>query len=138
MASKATVVFRGQSGQNYRFQVWPVGTRFKPLAGVCLFSKRTYTNRNFAQTASHECLHIGQMPDLSRLSYEAPSLKDADCVCLYLATDEAHRLFVEQDLVEQLGIWNTRLRVDLDVHAATAAPGGSSIATALPAPASEG
>lgn len=136
MASKGTVVFRGHSGQDYRFRVWPIGTQFKPLAGVCLFSKRSYSNRNFAQTASHECLHIGQTPDLSRISYDAPHTKGADCVCLYLATDETHRLFVERDLVEQLGVWNTGLHVDLGAHA-TAARDLARMTPALSTPASE-
>lgn len=111
MPSNGTVVFHGSSGESYRFQVWPLGTRFKPLAGVCVVSRRTYGNANFPQTATHECLHVGQTADLSCLAYEAACFKDADCVCIYLASDDEHRLSVEDDLVGRYSTWNAALRV---------------------------
>ncbi len=113
MSSNGTVIFHGRSGESYRFQVWPLGPQFKSLAGVCLVSRRTYDNPNFQQTATHECLHIGQMSDLSRLQYDHPCFKDANCVCVYLARDEEHRLFVEDDLLQRFITWNAAFQVDL-------------------------
>lgn len=113
MSSKGTIVFRGRSGEQYRFQIWPLGTRFKALGAVCLLSKRSHKNRNFAQTASHECIHIGQTGDLSALTYDAPCFKHADCICVYLSPSEEHRTAVENDLNESLGTWNAKFRVSL-------------------------
>jgi hypothetical protein len=113
MSSRGTIVFRGRSGEQYRFQIWPLGTRFKALGAVCLLSKRSHKNRNFAQTASHECIHIGQTADLSALSYDASCFKDADCICVYLSQSEEHRTAVENDLIDSLGTWNAKFRVDL-------------------------
>jgi hypothetical protein len=113
MSSKGTIVFRGRSGEQYRFQIWPLGTRFKALGAVCLLSKRSHKNRNFAQTASHECIHIGQTGDLSALAYDASCFKHADCICVYLSPSEEHRTAVENDLVDSLGTWNAKFRVSL-------------------------
>lgn len=117
MANLGTVVFRGHSGEKYRFQVWPVGTKFKTLAAVCVFTKRSFRNRNFTDTASHECVHIGQTPDLSGLPYDAPYLEGIDCVCVHLVANAEQRLRVEQDLAESLGLWNKAFRVDLGTRA---------------------
>lgn len=122
MPSMGSVVFRGQSGERYRFRVWPVGTQFKQLAGVCLVSRRSYENRTFGGAASHECQHIGQTADLSQLAYDSAWFSNANCVCVYLADNEAHRLFVEQDLLSSLGTWNTRLQANFEGAGGPAAP----------------
>lgn len=114
MANLGAVVFHGRSGQSYRFQVWPVGTRFKPLAAVCLFSRRRFVNRNFAATASHECLHLGETLDLSTLRYDSKYAAGADCVCVHLLPDAQQRREVARDLDAALGLWNSAFRVELD------------------------
>jgi len=114
MTSKGYIMFAGASGARYHFHVWPLGTRFRALGAVCLLSKRDYRNHDFAQTASHELLHIGQMSDLSRLDYGAPCFDHANCICVYAASSEEHRQFVEDDLADALSTWNVRFRVDLE------------------------
>jgi hypothetical protein len=113
MANLGAVMFRGRSGETYRFQVWPVGAKFRPLGAVCIFSKRVFRNRNFTTAASHECIHIGETADLSTLVYRESYLGDADCICVYLVPDAERRAAVERDLAESLGIWNARFRVGL-------------------------
>jgi len=116
MVNLGTVMFRGHSGSRYRFQVWRVGTKFKPVSGVCVFTRRTFPNRNFTDTASHECLHIGHTTDLSRLSYDADYAAGSDCICVHLAADVEACAAVERDLTESLGVWNEAFRVDLEAH----------------------
>lgn len=113
MAHLGAVTFSGHSGERYRFQVWPVGTKFKPLAAVCLFTKRSFSNRNFADTASHECLHIGHTADLSALSYDAAYAAGSDCICVHVVADAAEREAVERDLAAALGVWNQKFHVEL-------------------------
>ncbi len=121
MACLGAVIFRGRSGTNYRFQVWPLGTKFKRLSAVCLFTKRSFQNRNFASTASHESIHIGHTEDLSTLSYDTRYVEDSDCICVHLVDDLTQRLTVERDLVEALGVWNTALHVELGMGQASIA-----------------
>jgi len=113
MTCQGTVVFRGESGERYRFQVWPLGTRFKAVGAVCIFSKRTFSNPTFTQTASHKCLCIGETSDLSRLPYQLPQASSADCVCVYLAGEEQQRHSVQRDLLDGLGVWSSTLAVAL-------------------------
>ncbi len=111
--SHRTVVFRGASGEKYRFQVWPLGTRFKALGAVCLLTRRRHTNPNFTESVSHECLRLGQTSDLSLLAYDSACFKDADSICVYLSQDGEHRSFVTDDLLRGFAPWNTRLYVNL-------------------------
>jgi hypothetical protein len=113
MINHGTVVFRGASGEKYRFQVWPLGTKFRAAGAVCLFSKQSFPNRTFAQRASYQCICVGHTPDLSQLGYDLPQLSSADCVCVYLADEEQQRVHVQRDLLEGLGIWHENFAVDL-------------------------
>lgn len=105
MQNLGTVLFRGRSGEQYRFQVWPIGTKFKALAAVCVFSKRIYCNRNFSSIASHDCVHIWHTEDLSTLGYDEADIQGSNCICVYLAPDARRRVLVERDLTESLGLW---------------------------------
>lgn len=129
MAHLGTIIFRGHSGTAYEFQAWDVGTRFKPLSAVCLFTRRAFRNRNFAAMASHECMHIGQTADLSTISYQSRYAKVSDCICVHLVVDVEQRLAIERDLSASLGVWNSAFQVNLDARPPkeagdSAVPGG--------------
>jgi hypothetical protein len=129
MAHLGTVFFRGRSGTRYRFDVWPLGTAFKPLAAVCLFTKRAFRNHNFSATASHECMHIGQTRDLSALSYDAGYASGSDCICIHVVADGEQRAACERDLAESLGLWSEAFRVDLEKQRPGASRAAGSIAS---------
>lgn len=131
MTTLGTVLLRGLSGRTYRFQVWPLGTQFKRVGAVCVFSKRAFRNRTFAHNASHECLHIGQTDDLSTLACDIREVGASDCVCVYVASDVKERLLVEDDLAQSLGVWNDRFRLELSRRP----PASDAIASAVPEPA---
>lgn len=133
MAHLGTVFFRGQSGARYQFEAWPLGTRFKSLSAVCLFTKRSFRNHNFTGTASHECVHIGQTDDLAALSYDPHYVAGSDCICIHVLKNSEQRLAVERDLAESLGRWQvSSFQVDLGRRQSAvgqnAAPYGRSVA----------
>ncbi|HSQ05780.1 MAG TPA: hypothetical protein VLN59_17200 [Burkholderiales bacterium] len=109
MNNHGTIFFRGHSGERYCFQVWPVGTRFKPVPAVCIFSKRSYDNPNFAHSASHRCIRIGQTDDLARFAaanYDAMEKSEADCICVCIVTEPERRALMERDLLDANAAWD--------------------------------
>lgn len=122
MSSNPSICFRGESGETYRFSVFAVGTRFKPMGGVCLLTRRGKHDGNGITRQSHECVHLGRIEDLSQLSYDAGYFKDVDTVCVHLAANEEHRRAVEADLLSTLGCWNSKLQIDLDARVAPPVP----------------
>lgn len=103
MASFGNILFSGRSGSKYRFHVWPLETRFKPLAGVYFVTRRVYANRNY-RVASHEGVYIGQTSNLAALFETEAMLQrfrkhGANCICVCPIADEGQRLATEQDLL---------------------------------------
>ena len=97
-----SVEFNGKSGEKYRFEVWPMETRFKPVAAVYFVTKREVTVGVFNR-AGHEHLYLGHTSDLSGpLGTEAQlawfSTKGANCLCIYSAGSEAQRAAIQRDL----------------------------------------
>ncbi len=103
MASFGNILFSGRSGSKYRFHVWPLETRFKPLAGVYFITRRVFENRNY-RLASHEGVYIGQTSNLAAV-FESSALLErfrkhgANCICVCPIADEGQRLATEQDLL---------------------------------------
>lgn len=103
MSSLGNILFSGKSGSKYRFHVWPLETRFKPLAGVYFVTRRAYENRNY-RVASHEGILIGQTGNLAAV-FEADTLLErlrkhgANCICVCPIADEGQRIAMEQDLL---------------------------------------
>jgi hypothetical protein len=101
----STMRFQGKSGQRYSFQAWPLGTRFKAIGAVFVFTKRTFEDRTFTTKASHQLLGIGQTASLTATlasAAEAQKIgaRGANCICIYSEPNEARRAAVERDLLE--------------------------------------
>ena len=99
-----TLVLSGRSGQDYRFEVWPIGTRFKPMAAVYIVTKREVTTGTFSR-AGHEQLYVGQTPDISaplgtRAQLDSFSASGANCVCVCAVKSEEQRAAIKTDLEE--------------------------------------
>ena len=97
-----SVVFKGRSGETYRFEVWPMETRFRPAGAVYFVTKREITAGTFTR-AGHEHLYLGTTPDLSGPLGTPVELAwltqhGANCVCLYAAAGEPARTAIQQDL----------------------------------------
>jgi len=105
VAKYANLILAGRSGERYCFQTWPLQTRFRPVGAVFFVTKRVLTNTTFRR-AHHEVIHIGQTSNMSNplgtLSDLAAFEKHgANCVCVYPASDEAYRIDMVKDLMEQ-------------------------------------
>lgn len=98
-----SITFAGQSGEKYRFEAWPLETRFKPLAAVYLVTKRAFDNTTYRR-ASHDRIYIGQTANLAdpfatQSQFECFRKHGANCICIYLLEDEKRRIAVEEDLI---------------------------------------
>jgi hypothetical protein len=118
--SSSNVVFRGKSGERYRFQTWPIGTAFKPVAAVYVVTKRTYEDRTFTTKASHQPLAIGETPDLSatfvgKADMKALAAKGANCICVLAIAEPERRSHVERDLIEGNEVAGGSLRYLFDL-----------------------
>ena len=100
MAKLATATWKGKSGRSYEFDVYPIGTTFKALGAVYIFSRRT-TDLNGKVT--HDLAYIGQTGDLSERfdnHHKAPAIKKrgANAISIHLNGVESQRLNIETDL----------------------------------------
>lgn len=107
MEKRHTIVFGGAWGQRYRFQVWPLEARFRPVGGVFMVTRRAFNNATFRR-ASHEVLYIGETSDLSGSLWSVSRLdgfrkQGANCVCVFPTEDPAQRESMVAALTEQHG-----------------------------------
>jgi len=98
------IALTGESGQTYTFTVYTRETDFYALGAVYLMSKRT--SKLGGEGATHAFIYIGQTGDLSDrpLNHHKTECFDkhgANCVSVYLESDEKKRFAVETDLVRK-------------------------------------
>ena len=101
MASLGKTKFKGESGNEYRFHVFPLGTRFRKASGIYLVA---YRGRNSKGRTRHKILYAGQTEDLSRPFEEHRKAQDlrqrgANCICVQPDASEASRMAKERDLL---------------------------------------
>jgi hypothetical protein len=128
--TSSTITFKGKSGERYRFQAWPMETKFKAVGGVYLITKRVFEDRTFTTKASHQALAIGQTPDLAvSLVSESERAKliaqGANCICVCAAADEARRVQIEKDLIDGNEQWGGSLHYLFHPVVSEKAPGVS-------------
>jgi hypothetical protein len=110
----SSVTFQGKSGTRYRFQAWPMNTKFKAVGGIYVVTKRECLNRTFPNMATHRCLAIGQTADfaatvLSKAELRKLDDQGANCICVYPVADESRRVYIETDLIEGNDHWGGQL-----------------------------
>lgn len=103
MNKLSTTSMGGESGANYKFEVYPYETMFRQgIAGVYLIAKR-YKLPDGKFTL--DPIYIGELSDLSTL-YGFHKKQDcflkhgANCKCIYISTDQKERQYIVQDLIE--------------------------------------
>jgi hypothetical protein len=100
-----TVVFKGKSGKEFRFQAWPLTAKFKAAGGVYIVTKRSFEDRTFTTKASHQPLVIGHTADLAEALISKAQLakliaQGANCICTCAVTEAVHRAEIEKDLID--------------------------------------
>jgi hypothetical protein len=126
----STIVFQGKSGERYRFQAWPMDTKFKATGGIYIVTRRECLDRTFPNMATHRCLAIGQIANLAAAVFtKAESSKltaeGANCICVYPVADEARRIEIERDLIEGNEQWGLQLQYLFRSDVPAKAPGVS-------------
>jgi hypothetical protein len=124
----SSIIFNGKSGERYRFQVWPIATKFKALAAVYIVTKRTFDDPTFATKASHHALAIGETANLGAAFFTKPELEaliaqGADYICVCAVADASERAKVAKDVVEGNELASGPLRYLFHVAAAPQKPG---------------
>ena len=126
----STITFKGKSGERYRFQAWPIDTKFKAMGGIYIVTKRECLDRTFPTKATHQCLAIGQTADLSASALTAAELsklttQGANCICVHAVVNEARRVEIEKDLIEGNEQWGGGLHYLFHTAVPEKAPGES-------------
>jgi len=101
MPSLGTTTFKGGSGHQYRFKVFPLGTRFRKISGIYIITNR---RREANGQYRHAVVQVGHTADFSlplvaRDQATDLTQKGANCVCVQSDGSEASRLKKERDLI---------------------------------------
>ena len=101
MASLGNIIFKGGSGTQYRFKVFPLGTRFRKLSGVYVIANR---DRGVNGGQKHTVLYVGHTADFSQPFDKHGKAKDcadhgANCICVQSDVSEDSRVEKQRDLV---------------------------------------
>ena len=101
MASLGKATFTSKSGNQYRFKVFPLGTRFRKISGVYLIAFRA---RGSHGEYRHKILYVGNTKDFSQPFEKHPKAQDlvrlgTNCICVQADKSEESRLEKERDLV---------------------------------------
>jgi hypothetical protein len=101
MASLGKTIFKGRSGRQYRFRIFPLGTRFRKISGVYLVANR---DQGVNGGHRHTILYVGHTEDFSQPFEKHHKAKDlaqhgANCICVQSDGSEESRLKKERDLI---------------------------------------
>ena len=101
MAKISDATFHGDSGNTYKFEVWPMNQSFNAVGAVYAVTRR-YKNANGGY--SHKFIYVGETADLSTRfdnHHKADCFveENANCICTHRDDDEDSRLAKEGDLI---------------------------------------
>jgi hypothetical protein len=84
--------------------------RPRPIGGVFVVTQRTYEDPTFRTKANHRSLAIGETKNLADPLMTISDrnklvARDANCLCIFAAADEARRREIVADLIEGNEQW---------------------------------
>ena len=105
MASLGNVTLTSASGQQYRFKVFPLGTRFRSISGVYLITRRDTRTEGGHR---HKILDVGGTEDFSQPFDGYCKVKNltrfgANCICIQSDASAESRHKKERDLAATFG-----------------------------------
>jgi hypothetical protein len=105
MASLGKATYKSKSGNQYRFKVFPLNTRFRKIGGIYLIARRGHSNHGGHR---HKVLFVGHTNDFSQpfeRHRKAQELKQlgANCICVQSDQSEESRLGKERELIVAFG-----------------------------------
>ena len=101
MASLGKAKFTSKSCNQYRFKVFPLGTRFRKLSGIYMIAYRAHGNHGGHR---HKVLFVGHTEDFSQPFAKHRKANDlmrlgANCICVQSDKSAKSRLEKERDLI---------------------------------------
>ena len=101
MASLGRTSFKSKTGKQYRFKVFPLGTRFRKLSGIYVIA---YRARGADGSHRHKILYVGNTEDFSQPFEKHSKAQDlvrlgANCICVQRDLSADSRQKKEQDLI---------------------------------------
>ncbi len=75
MASLGKTMFKSKTGKQYRFKVFPLGTRFRKISGIYVIAYRAHGTRGGHR---HKILYVGNTEDFSQPFEKHPKAQDLD------------------------------------------------------------
>jgi hypothetical protein len=101
MPALGKTTFRGKSGKDYEFMVYPLRTKIRKIAGLYVIADRCHKD---SSAYRHQALYVGQTEDLSQPFEKHRKAKEferhnANCICFYKEESEDFRIEIERDLV---------------------------------------
>ena len=101
MASLGKAMFKSKSGNQYRFKVFPLDTRFRQISGIYMIAHRDRGNHAGHR---HKILYVGNTEDFSQPFEKHRKAQDlmrlgANCICVQSDKSEKSRLDKERDLI---------------------------------------
>ncbi len=101
MASLGKVTLTSASGAQYRFRVFPLGTRFRSISGVYLITRRAIRVQGGHR---HKILDVGGTADFSKPFDGDRKAEDlarfgANCICVQSEVSAKSRREKERDLI---------------------------------------
>ena len=101
MASLGKTIFKGRSGRQYRFKIFPLGTRFRKVSGIYVVATRA---QGVDGGHRHRVLYVGRTDDFSQPfdkhnKAQAFAQHGANCICVQSDGSEESRLEKERDLI---------------------------------------
>lgn len=95
--------FYDASGNQYIFQVYPIGTEFKDIGGVYIFTRREIHSQD---SVTHNILYIGHSISFPRRlmmhqRLNAVLRNGGNCVCVYSEPNDMDRKRIESDLISK-------------------------------------
>ena len=99
MSKLGSVKFKGKSGAQYAFSVYPLQTRIRSgYSGVYVITERKHGREG---GFVHKRMYTGQGENLSESVVRddaSTSTRGANCICVYAEKDAGQRHKIEQDL----------------------------------------
>lgn len=95
-----TITLKTITGNQYRFNIYPVGTKFKPIGAVYFFTKRYKSSDG---NYNHTPIYVGETSNLSERfinHHRMPSIErnGANCICILSESNLTKRQAIETGL----------------------------------------
>ena len=97
-----TIDWAGQSGRQYRYYIYPIGTTFKAVPGNYIFTRETSPGR-------HRPIYIGETEDLSERfenHHKMPCIRREGATHIHVHQTDGGAAVRRQEEGDLIGKWN--------------------------------